>query len=50
MESLKNNQDFFKLINTPDAGFSGRSVIVFKSIKKFLLLHPRQSSYPLCIL
>lgn len=36
MESLKNNKDIFRLINTPDsAGFSGRFVILFKSIMKF---------------
>lgn len=35
MESLKNNKDFSRLINTPDmAGFSGRIVILFKSIMK----------------
>lgn len=36
MESLENNKDFLRSINTPDiSGFSGRAVILFKSIMKF---------------
>lgn len=36
MEGLKDNKDFFRLINTSDITvFSGRLVILFKSVMKF---------------